>query len=258
VKRAISIFVLVIASCLVKAQSPGYCGKHFSVSYSLGLSPALISPNGNGRAFNDDRLVERNICFNLLHGIQVDFVTSRTTSIGLCAEFYRTKINGGYIVRMDDTTIIGFCLYEPDKLMSANGTVFDLYFKIFGRNYIAPFGKYFRLDLCMGNISVKYTNVQFECNSQTLPPTFQPGHVPNSFSTWNFGFSMGKQRIFKDRFLFDSGIRVLVSKNLAKDVQGLPDRSYQEFDRYLEDSGVARLTGLLLCNLYFRIGILAH
>jgi hypothetical protein len=205
---------------------------------------------------------ERPVSFNFIHGIQLDYVTGVATSIGISAEFYKTFVNGGrnadaYVT--DSNFMNKF--YFPDGLMRMNGRGFGFYVKRFKKGYIAPYGRYHKFEL------VYYSNTYDDKSVHLLSANPDPQGLHDTlgipegsghFNVLNLGVSFGKQRIFKDKYVTDFGLRFMLTTkfygNGQIDYSGASIEGGQE---YLYQTALFRVNRLLMLGVYLRINFLA-
>lgn len=234
-KKVILYLFLFVVPAVALAQTPGYMGKKLTVIYNNYFSPALQYPNyqGNTGVFS----------FNSRHSFGADYVRGRKRVIGLAVQFLRTRKE--FEGRVDNSSVAD---YQYSYSVSSNGTVtetgkflvypfvqpgggditisntnFSLYWKFFGRKYIAPWGNYHRIDFILMNYRVKENfingatyaiqdyyyyqatgNSQYKYRYETLPsPTDD-----KSYFSFMFAYGIGKQRVLYDKIVVDLGAQL--------------------------------------------------
>jgi hypothetical protein len=223
------IFPLVAA-----AQVPGYMGKKLTVIYSNSFAPVLNTAMVNGKgnrglfAFNDKSL------------LGVEYVRAKRRVIGLAAEYMRTGLSGSdylrysypessyYQITGSDTILsgqnTGTYFFGNEAFLPIRNTGLSLYWKFFSKHYIAPWGKYQRIDIGIMQYWTKKTDMgeftyvtqqQYYNNNngtsntvtRTVTTTATIGDEIR-YKAYKVGYGFGNQRIFNDKIIVDYGIKL--------------------------------------------------
>lgn len=216
---------LLLISCSVFSQLPGYLGKRLTIGYANYLSPSLFFPSAN----STDRF---ELGLNTTHCINAEYVIKKRTEFCVSAEFFKTGFFRNNYNYQDDT---------PSQLECVN---LSLGFKFFRPGFIAPVGKYQKLEAVI--ISNKAYNGRFESRSFAIALTF------------------GRQRVFFNSIIVDTGFRLGVSTNalfniIIYDVLDFnsPNATTVNYDSELKQDINYRLFGAQLFNFHIGLGFLA-
>jgi hypothetical protein len=292
-----TLYILILLFITNKngfAQAVGYMGNKFSIGYSFGISPALINPNNSGNmilnpykdnAFPSDQSQQsalgpkqKIISANITQAITVDYVAGRRLSIGFSYAHFNTKAfakgtyaNYNYIDSSSYPPQSGLQSEIPIGMINISTSSYTLGGKFFFKKYIAPFGRYWGVDLSYLTSKVQFDNTKFyveELNNgnYSSPNTYVPltglfGATNTSFSKVDMLLSLGRQRIFFNRIMFNYGTKVsmagmgAVLKDFFNSTQqqqdGGPDQSV-----YIKDISVRRIREFNLLTFYFNVSIL--
>jgi len=214
-KKMILVFILALPLVL-KAQSPGYQGKHFILSYSpditfanylVGIIPVIPFEAPDG--------------IFIRHNIMAEYVLSRKISIG--AEY--TFLNQNAITGSDDQ-ING----NSYSLNIASGSfALDLILYTSDNNPIAPVGNYLKFKVFINNYTAKANSI----NSDSLPADVKnPQSVTGQ--TFGVGVGFGHNHIVAGRVLITYGASLDYNFNLTPNQATLNQRVYEHlFGAYI-------------------------
>ena len=209
-KNKIVVFLLLI-SCSVFSQVPGYLGKRFSIGYSNNLFPSLFYPSAN----STDRY---ELGVNTTHCIDIEYAIKKRTTFCFSVDFYKTGMarEGGYGYSYNGAYDYGSAVYRsgdgtPIQLRTTN---FSLGFKFFRPGFIAPVGKYQKLEFILLSNKITYDRNSF------YDQYYSPGNNLSSFGTGEYDFksfaialTFGRQRVLFNSVIIDTGFRLGVSTN---------------------------------------------
>ena len=183
-KKTLTTFFLLLPF-LTFAQSPGYQGKHFILSYSPdiaitnyfnGILPIIPYEEADG--------------LYLRHNILAEYVLSRNMSIGAEYSFLN---QAAYTYTSDGSGTSYF-------LNIKSGSIgLDLIYYTGNNNPIAPVGNYFKVKLFLENYSAAAS--AFPGNS--VPSSVQ---TPVTGQTFGIGIGFGHNHIIANRVLITYGI----------------------------------------------------
>lgn len=238
------------------SQIAGYMGKHLVIGYSLNFSPALISPTvfrttantisgyvpdiSDGVSFNG---------VNTTHVLNLDYVHHRRKAVCLLVQYARTGLNyfSGNSYKYEGS-------YAEPVILNSLGIGFGI--KLFKRENLAPYGPYVKWEGVMLLNRINYENTKYSrydaATDKDIPT--KPGSGVIDFQTFAIGFSWGRQRIIKDKFVFDRGIRFLV---LPAASNRLNAKDYAPLSSRFESDGIERIFRQQLINFHIGIGFLA-
>ncbi len=219
-KNTLISITLLFYSFAVAAQVPGYIGKRFSIGYSNYLFPSLFFPSAKTTE-------PFTLGLNTTHCINLNYVIKNRTSF--CFEIQTNKTGLSikeiqtYYALSSGNTLLGNVIYQTkDKLpMQMNSINFSIGFKFFNRGFIAPLGKYWKLEFLLIASKVRYEKNSFYYGAITPDNLIV---TPIGLGVYNYksfavAYTIGRQRIFKDVLIIDTGIRFgLVPEPIIEEV----------------------------------------
>lgn len=271
-KKIISFLLFICCASFSIAQIPGYKGYRLSVGYSANVSPALLSPLANTRVGeNSDpnkELVFNVVGLNATHGVNIDYVIRHSTVFCVSAQVMKTGLayKNGYKVEIDPYGLNDVSYKPSDDLpMELKVINFTAGFKFF-RGYLAPYGKYVKVDLQYFREKVTFNERAFSLtrlnNDKYIPPA-----GPYNFQTVGVALSMGKQRIFFDRLVVDMGLRIgiipgaffklIEADEITEIFSSKLEKEHDQLDYQIKQQSILRLQGSQLINFHIGVGFLA-
>jgi hypothetical protein len=251
-------FLLCLLAIALRAasQTPGYMGKRLSVGYGAYLSPGAISSNN----YTD---------VNALHEGFLEFAVSKKASLGLSAKYYKTGVNneGGitsetFFLNGSYRTVSG----EPRGFTSVKGLNYVFYAKLFKRNYLAPWGKYFMIGATLNTYVASYdpSKMYISYTSIANTGTYQIGRFsdfgPERQSSVKFDitFGNGRSRIIADRIIVDYGynINVWAATTLIDDLLERDNSKNVRASDYIEKLSSKRVRGVNRFSVFLKVGVL--
>lgn len=220
-KKKVVVYLLLI-SCSVYSQVPGYLGKRFSIGYSNYLFPSMLNPS-----FNSTDSYELGL--NTTHCINAEYAIRKRTNFCFSVEFFKTGFRS-----------IGTYNYGS-TLKKLESTNVSLGFRFFRPGFIAPVGKSQKLEFLL--LSNKIYKETFESKSFAIALTF------------------GRQHVFFNSIIVDTGFRFGVSTNavfniIINDVFEF-NSSAATYDSEQKQNINERLFASQLFNFHIGIGFLA-
>jgi hypothetical protein len=256
-KRFLSIFSQFIF-LYSSAQVPGYMGKRFSLEYSNYFSPSLLNPTASVSE-------QGSLGLNTTHCVNAEYSIKMRTNFCLGVQFFKTGVHAGsnytatyYDNGYSNTNNVD---YKPssDLPMQLKTTNISLGFKFFRPGFIAPIGKYQKLEFIFLLDKVSYERSAFYLH--TSPPSrINLGAGEYDFKSAAIALTFGRQRVLFNSIIIDSGFRFGVSTNavfsfikddLLDDSYGLP------FEDQLKTKVNQRIFAAQLFSFHLGIGFLA-
>jgi hypothetical protein len=174
--------------CLhLQAQVPGYMGKRGIVSYEFSLSPffsnAIYGPGYTGPRIS--------------HAIRFEYVTGERGELVTAVRYCTDQVDNASFTQ-------GRSLRGVPDANRANFLDFVFGWKKFRRGKFAPLGNYHRWEFYYCNGWINYPSIQ-EVNNDGNYFNIAAGKL--KFKSFGFSYSIGKQRVYNDKYLFDFGLK---------------------------------------------------
>jgi hypothetical protein len=257
------LIVILLQSAFVNAQVAGYMGKRLSLGYSNYFSPSFIGEAANATE-------DYALGINTTHCANIEYTIKNRTNFCFGVQFSKLGVRkdsysytytdpyGGYLNT-------GSAEYIPaNRLpMQLKMTNIAIGFKFFRSGYIAPLGRYNKLEFILFMSNVTYDAKSFYKTSSRLPEY----KVEGSLGTGNYDFkecalalTFGRQRILFDRLIIDTGIRFAVSPNAMVNyfVDDIAGEDYNtSMEHQVRKSTNARIFTAQLFNFHIGLGFLA-
>jgi hypothetical protein len=269
-KKVTTFLIFISCTSFSIAQVAGYKGHRFIIGYSANGSPAFLSPLANTSfdVKDQDNSKFKAVGFNLTHGVHIDYVIKHATSFCVSAQVTKTGLAYKHDYQLPsyfrNAYGTGEISYRPsDNLpMQLNLTTLAAGFK-FSRGYLAPVGKYIKLD-----VLYFMERVSFDPNALILTENPSKKYISPTdrytFHNVGFGFSWGRQRVFLNRLVIDYGGRVgIIPSAIFRIAQmgGFFDEfsssGNDELDYQIKRQALFRMQGSQLINFHIGIGFLA-
>jgi hypothetical protein len=161
-KNLLYIFILFFSS--IHSQTPGYLGKRVSIESDINLLPNttnFILDNSSRQSYNydfnnnyeiEETLNKNYIRYTFKSSIAFNYTLSRKTDISLRFN----KMYGNFMYSDNDYQSHKIGFYFDDNL-KYQSTEFDINFKFYNKNFIAPVGKYFLFGFGFSKVKSKAT-----------------------------------------------------------------------------------------------------
>lgn len=262
------LFILFFSSKL-GAQGPGYLNKKMLIGYGLNTSPALWGSDARNNTISGTEGNAKNgkMAFNIIHEGFLEYATSAKWIVGFCTRYYKTTFDNatmmvdgyGGVEYPNRTTPMGY--------YSINGLSYCLYFKLYDRRYVAPWGKYIMFGPVLNTAKASYDPEIMHVTAQTgtnnnylgyynkhdtLITDFGPRE--QSYKGYNIMFGFGKSRIIANRLVFDYGCNMYLLSffpNIAL--------TYKEgitASNYISKTINRRVRGINHFNVFVKVGVL--
>ncbi len=241
------------------AQSSGYMGKRLSVGYGFYASPGLIGSSGATP-------------LNMLHEAYLEVAAKRKFSVGFSARFYNAVYGNNRYVSVYSTNSSSVDQIDDNPSGSTNikGRNYMLYFKFFGQNYVAPWGRYFILGASINTFQSSYdpndmrvkvgTYYNYPISDYKYSYFSNFGAREQTYAKFDVLLGFGRSRVIANRVIVDYGYNVNLLA-MALTLFDAPDDNILESDgltpsNYIEKTSAARIRGVNRFNLFLKVGIL--
>jgi len=264
-KYTLSLIISAVTLCGF-SQVPGYLGKRASVYYDVYFSPTFVGPTASSAPSTGNGSLAYSPGMNAAHCLNVEYATGKKTSLCISGQYMKTGVayhSGSYYA--NEATYTGD-LTKPAQLSSFN---LGLGFKFYAKGFIAPLGRYQKLEFLLLFSTVNYDNTHFQQPDQQVynqyygySTTIKGGPVslgPGTYSYTNFvlAYTLGREVIVGDRIIIDYGFRLAVAPFAVVTTDptssGPSNNSIENIYNY--DSGW-RLFREQLLNLHLGLGFL--
>lgn len=254
--------LLVVGSVAAQAQAPsGYMGKRLIVGAQLNTFGAWVMPNAN----NEIGITS----FNTQKQFTLEWVTSRTASVGLTYRHYKTTAE--FIETPVEYNVtnswggVNTCSITPNSNAPMWTNHYGIYTKFNTSKEIAPLGSYFlfglerlrwRVQPDPDTFDHQFVSLGNEC-TETNPTMV---HEPRMHGTM-FTMAIGKQRIFFDRLVFNYGLQmswVFGANTIIDPLSGIPFAERETETYYIEALSRSRLFSHNFINFSIGLGWLAY
>lgn len=236
------------------AQVPGYMGKRLVVGYNFNFSGAFLSPTPyHTNASSSSGLLGDEVPVNgvnITHGLNIDYVYKSRKAVSFLVQYARTGVDYFYLRNHHYGG-------DPAKPAILNSLGIGIGAKFFKRSNMAPYGPYVKWEGMMFMNKVKYDKNNFirrDYNTGVeTKVSLGPGVV--SFQTFGIGFSFGQQRIWRDKFVFDRGLKFMVlPEGFFEQINSLD--TYSSVTSGFESTGNIRLFRNQFISFHLGIGLL--
>ncbi len=267
-KKTVLVIIIVIFSASLFAQVSGYMGKRLSIEYNNMFLSALRNPT-NGNYNHTDRAFNRILKFNTRNNISLDYVISRRRSIGIGADFFKTRFT---LYKSFDLTYIDMFGQEKETSTSIStipvcnisSTCFNLHYTFFNKEALAPLGRYGQIEFgLIRYVSTYDKDKVIEKLEKHYNEITEISIEDNNISlTTYMGFTLGRKRVYFNRLIVNSGIQICVIpevfslRNIFSNNNIINIGNINE-SNYLENIGKERIFNHMLINLKVGVGLLA-
>jgi hypothetical protein len=219
-KIVFGIVLAFVFTCSVNAQSivPGYIGRKTFVDYKVSVCPAFSHPTFLNRIMENKRgaypkgTAEESVFipFNVTHSLSIERVMGRKFSLSFNYSFAASKEYFTFEQQVTDATTGAQKTYRfSNQKMNIFGHYYTGSLVIYGKNALAPYGKYCKITVGYCAMKGKFVNKELTSDK---PDTGEQQVKVNSdvgyYSTGSLGLGMsfGMNRIYKDRIIFNRGV----------------------------------------------------
>jgi hypothetical protein len=229
-------FCLLLQSCMLFSQAPGYLGKRLFVSANASAIPAFEGPTaGNGGLGSLYNSAEKSLDMTTRFGIEVGYALSRKNAVILTADYAKT----GMTTWMSTPSLsrgLPTLDYKDSHYLfyNLNCYTLDLGYQSYklSKGAIAPMGRYFAFHvfgtMAKGVIMDKRTNYYDSSVRQHAKLGIDPTYI-----TGGIGFEWGNNIIISDHFFMNLSLRSSLTAGLIES-KSLNDERY--YGTYLEQN----------------------
>lgn len=250
------------------AQAPGYMGKRMMLGYGFHFSPAFFGANGQNQTIigNGGSAETGTLAFNSLHEGYLEYATGYRFSTGLSFKYYKTVYdNAAYINRYNDPSFSATS-NQPKSYYDITGLSFCWYGKLYGKRYVAPWGRYIIFGPILNIRKAKYDpavmyvdgySYSNYINEQVTYANF--GAKEQSYYGFNILFGWGRNRMIGSRVTIDYGVNMHVFSVFSAVFDVLSsDLGFSEKTErnYIEKTSAIRVRGVNRLNAFVKVGFL--
>lgn len=262
------LLLFISISFLSNAQIPGYMGKRAVIGYSNYFMLGFKGPGPNNSAPADDA----SFTLNNAHCLNFEYAYKQRKMVCLSAQYIRTGLAYDRGIRNEffdsgssgDYPYPGGSRYagsfsKPALLTSVN---FGLGVKMFKNGFIAPTGRYRKLEVVLLFEKLKYDSQNFMVDVDNYESTADDtikvlGKGEYSYKNIAFAYTIGKQRILNDKFVLDFGIRFAYTPSMNIITIAAGDEFTYNVESYFRRASNLRMARQQLVNFHLGIGFLA-
>lgn len=283
-KRIFVVFIVLfsISPNLFSQSAPGYMGRRFNVGYGFSFSPATFGPNADGICLfpKKNGHAESGFAFNVFHEGFIEYAFKTRAMICASVKYYKTTFDNSSEVTANNipvkaaetgnVTVMNQYEYYPRGTYSITGLNYALYFKIFHKRFVAPWGGYMLVGLTLNTFHCNYdpTIMKLKMSGND----YASGASVTGYLT-DFGpqgqfyvrpdilYGFGKTRIIANRVSIDYGFTVQAF-SLVTTVAELAFDNANIFaprptnTNYLESTAPVRVRGANKINAFLKVGFI--
>ncbi|MCX6297053.1 MAG: hypothetical protein NTX97_13530 [Bacteroidetes bacterium] len=264
-KKTNIFLFLFFFTIVANGQVAGYMGKRFTIGYSNYFMAGFKGPGPVKSGPSD----EASFTINNTHCFNLEYAHKQRRMVCLSGQYLRTGIaydrgrsNGLLSSSSSDYPYPEGARYgggfsKPVLLTSMN---VGLGVKFFKSGFIAPTGRYRKLEVLMLFESVKYDKDNFRksVNGDVSQDTlYTLGKGVYKFKNVSFVYSFGKECILNDKIVLDYGIRVALTPQFNIITLMAGDEFINSTEDYFRHQANMRITREQLVNFHIGIGFLA-
>jgi hypothetical protein len=271
-KRIFFYFLFITLNTTAFSQlGPGYMGKRFQAGYGFYFSPALLGSNGSGASIIGRGNAESGeIAFNSMHEGFLEFAFKNRASVGLSFKYYHTTFDNSaeaYGTTNGSSGTVYTAYGTPSGIYDIKGLNFGLYFKIYNKRYVAPWGRYFLFGPVVNSYACFYDpsvmKMVTQDNSSNPVAVTYFGPQGDRFFRGDLLIGWGRNRMIGSRFTVDYGVNFegfalactfwdAIGESPLADISG--DRTTNL--NYMEKTSKRRAREVNRVNVYIRFGVL--
>jgi hypothetical protein len=269
--------IFIFSFSISFAQAPGHLGKRFVLGYGAHFSPAISNGDARNntivghRTSHEGSATTGQFAYNYTHEAYIEFALSSRFMLGFSGKFYKTVYDNGINISSNSSNYSNNnSNYNIDNNVTGYYTIHGqslcLYGKLYGKRYVAPWGRY----IVFGPVINLYSA---SCDSTSMYQTstvsnqyypyntistrnisdFGPSH--QSFTGFNIVFGWGRSRIIGKRFTLDYGLNVQLLSILLYDTSQSSTGNFSN-SNYIEKTAGFRIRGLNRLNAFIKVGFL--
>ena len=247
--------LLVLLPVLANSQGPGYMGKKTIVGYGGHFNPVTFGATANNKTlFGNDNGSAKTGYFrlNFSQELFLERALSKSWLLGASVKYLRT----GY----DNRAVLNSQLQRPNDYYEINAFTYTLYFKKYGRQYTAPWGRYFMMGPCISVMRSKHDEymhiLQTVNNHDTLITDF--GSDSQKHYRVDLLVGTGMNRVLFNRVTLDFGFnfQVIALLYTIETVLPLYSSTYPKQEEYISETIKSRVRGANRFNVFIKVGYL--
>ena len=264
----IYILFFVLLNSFVFSQAPGHLGKRFSMGYGFHTSPSVFNANGQNQTIigKGGSAESGSPAFNAIHELNLEFAASSKWMTCFSVRYYKTVYDNAeniYSSQYNGYTIGN----QPTGYYNMRGLTYTLYFKYFGKRYVAPWGRYVMFGPTVNTVKTTYDPKimyldanKYNSSTGSKDTTLAPfGPNEQNFTGINLMMGVGRSRIYANRIILDYGFNIHVVSVLSSlfDVAEIRLGGTQITpSNYIESTVKQRIRGVNRFNLFLKVGFL--
>lgn len=261
--------IFIFSFSIVFAQAPGHLGKRFIFGYGTHFSPALVNSNAHNETFvghsssKSGSAETGSIAFNYTHEAYIEYALSTRFMLGFSGKFYKTNYDNAINSSSNNYNNSYSLSNDIQGYYRINGQSLCLYGKLYGKRYVAPWGRYMIFGPVLNLYSTTYDPaIMYQTSTYSSPYHTEKvsnyGALSQSFMGFNILFGWGRTRIIAERITLDYGInmQVLSIPGLLYDLAQSSKSANYLNSIYIENTAGARIRGLNRINAFLKIGFL--
>jgi len=269
--RRIGIYFLfsILSVNVFPQMGSGYMGKRFQAGYGFHFSPAILGSNGSGESFiGRGNVPGGDFAVNSIHEGFLEFAFKNRLSIGMSVKYYKTTFDNS--VSAQTNVYSNYSTYSiygsPSGIYDMKGLNYSLYFKIFNRRYVAPWGRYFIFGptvntyKCFYDPSSMTMSTRDNSNNGIIINDFGP--QGQFFMRPDLLFGWGRTRIVANRITIDYGINFealalfFTLWDTVSEEANIFDTSPITNLNYFERTSKRRIREVNRINAFIKVGVL--
>jgi hypothetical protein len=213
------------------------------------------------------------MAFNSMHEGFLEFAFKNRASVGFSAKYYKTSYHNGAIASAQYYSPYGgsYTSYGPPSgIYTIQGMNYTLYFKIFNKRYVAPWGRYFMLGPSLNTYKCFYDPytmyIQYDYydgSSNKIIKISDFGPQGDNFFRVDLLFGWGRTRIVGERLTIDYGINFeaialgyTLWDAIGEDPLELFSGEQITNVNYFERTSKSRVREVNRLNVFLKVGVL--
>ena len=271
-RTSLYILAFIIINTFLFSQAPGHLGKRFSIGYGFHTSPSVFNANGQNQTIigRGGSAESGSPAFNAIHELNIEFATSSKWQTCFSARYYKTVYDNAESFNSSQISGYNIQSSRPEGYYDVRGLTYTLYFKYFGKRYVAPWGRYVMFGPTVNTVKTTYDpevmnivasryvskNNTSVYEDTTLAPF---GPKEQNYVGVNLMMGIGRSRIYSNRIILDYGFNIHMFSVLSSlfDITGNRiGGSPITPANYIESTVKQRVRGVNRFNLFLKIGVL--
>ncbi len=250
------IISIILINSQIKSQTPGYMGKRFNAGYGFYFSPALFGTNGAGQTLigRDGNGETDELAFNTMHEGYFEYALKKRLSLGISGRYFKTTYDNA--ARCESYN-------NPTGIYNIKGVNYSFYGKLYKRNYVAPWGKYFVFGAYIKSFTTIYDPTIMTLIDYNNSTVSNFGPLKQRSVKFDILLGFGRSRIISNRVIIDYGFNtnlfsLLTTSFLLLELEGdgpILNSRYYTYN-YIEKTAAVRIRDFNRFNAFIKIGYL--